>query len=265
MDSAPNLVMTSVRTIYRDIQALSEAGVPVVAVPGQGYSLMEGYFLPLLTFSADEAAMLLLGSEVMAGSFDAQFRSAAESAGRKIAAVLPERLRDDVALLRQSIVFIAGRRGPGGEDLSSLRRAILDRSTVRFTYHTRHRADGSASPATREVDPYALAHMEGAWYLTGYDHLRTSVRTFRLSRMENLDVLEQRFTRPKNLPRGGREGDPRSIGVRVLFRPEAARWVRENPSLPEYLAVDHNHPFSCAMRAASTRFLASSFWMASER
>src|SRR5690349_23695534 len=56
---------TSKRTIYRDIQALSEAGVPLVAIPGQGYSLMEGYFLPPLTFSAGEAAMLLLGSEVM--------------------------------------------------------------------------------------------------------------------------------------------------------------------------------------------------------
>src|SRR5437588_903585 len=119
---------TSKRTIYRDIEALSEAGVPLVAVPGQGYSLMEGYFLPPLTFSADEAAMLLLGSDVMAGSFDRQYRAAAESAGRKIGAVLPEGLRHDVEALRASIMFLAGRREAGTERLATLRRAILERS-----------------------------------------------------------------------------------------------------------------------------------------
>src|SRR5215471_12100981 len=79
------LFETSRRTIYRDIQALSEAGVPLVAVPGQGYSLMEGYFLPPLSFTADEATMLLLGSDVMAQRFDASYRRAAQSAARKIA------------------------------------------------------------------------------------------------------------------------------------------------------------------------------------
>src|SRR4051812_35686655 len=96
------LFETSPRTIYRDIQALSEAGVPLVAVPGQGYSLMEGYFLPPLSFSADEAALLLLGSDVMARSFDARYRAAAEAAGRKIAAVLPDPIRADVDALRAS-------------------------------------------------------------------------------------------------------------------------------------------------------------------
>src|SRR5215475_1446884 len=57
---------TSKRTIYRDIQALGEAGVPVVSIPGLGYSLMKGYFLPPLSFSTDEATMLILGSDLMA-------------------------------------------------------------------------------------------------------------------------------------------------------------------------------------------------------
>ena len=63
------------RTIYRDVQALSEMGVPVVAVPGQGYSLMEGYFLPPLRFTTDEATMLSLGSEFVAQHFDNQYRA----------------------------------------------------------------------------------------------------------------------------------------------------------------------------------------------
>src|SRR5215510_9314181 len=85
---------TSKRTIYRDIQALCEAGVPIVSTPGRGYSLMQGYFLPPLSFTTEEATMLLLGSDFMAQNFDAQYREAARSAGRKIAGVLPEKLRD---------------------------------------------------------------------------------------------------------------------------------------------------------------------------
>src|SRR5919109_5410206 len=81
------------RTIYRDILALCEAGVPIVSVPGQGYSLMKGYFLPPLSFTTEEATMLLLGSDFMAQNFDAQYRAAAQSAGRKIEGVLHEKLR----------------------------------------------------------------------------------------------------------------------------------------------------------------------------
>ena len=58
------------RTIYRDIQALCEAGVPVISTPGQGYALLEGYFLPPLRFTPDQALILLLGGDAMAQSFD---------------------------------------------------------------------------------------------------------------------------------------------------------------------------------------------------
>ena len=76
------------RTIYRDIGALSESGVPIVAMPGQGYSLVEGYFLPPLTFSSDEAIMLLLGTDFVAQNFDAHYRGAAQSASSKIVLVV---------------------------------------------------------------------------------------------------------------------------------------------------------------------------------
>jgi predicted DNA-binding transcriptional regulator YafY len=219
---------TSKRTIYRDIEALCEAGVPIVAVPGRGYSLMEGYFLPPVTFSADEAAILLLGSDVMAQSFDAQYRAAAQSAARKIEAVLPAPLAADVAGLRQSIHFVTSRQTAGDELLVPLRGAVADCIRVRFAYHSRGRSDGSAP--RREVDPYALAHVGGAWYLRGHDHLRDSVRTFRLSRMDDLAVLETRFERPPFTPMRAPGLDERPVEVRILFDRSVARWVRETPS-----------------------------------
>src|SRR5579859_2100103 len=222
---------TSKRTIYRDIQALGEAGVPLVSTPGRGYALMEGYFLPPLSFSADEATMLLWGSEVMAQNFDAQYRAAAESAGRKIAGVLPERLRDEVRLLQSSIVFVesGARSSPAVQaKLQQLRRAIILRVTVRFRYQRRTGAAGA--PTERQADPYGLAHIGAAWYLTAYCHLRRGMRNFRLDRMDDLMLLDQTFMRPADFKFGVSRQEQRDLVVRALFDADVARWVRESPS-----------------------------------
>nr|MBA3873329.1 HTH domain-containing protein [Anaerolineae bacterium] len=84
----------SKRTIYRDMLALMESGVPVISSPGQGYALDEGYFLPPLSFTADESIVLLLGTDFMEQTFDAQYQIAARSATSKIRAVLSQRLRN---------------------------------------------------------------------------------------------------------------------------------------------------------------------------
>jgi predicted DNA-binding transcriptional regulator YafY len=227
---------TSKRTIYRDIQALGQAGVPVVSVPGLGYSLMKGYFLPPLSFTTDEATMLLLGSDFMAQNFDAQYRTAAQSAGRKIEAVLPEKLRDEVYYLQSSIRFVSSSsytldNFPKTETLQQLRRAIIQKTTVRFHYHTRYARDGKSEQNERDADPYGLVHSTGAWHLVAYCHLRQDVRVFRLDRMDNLQLLERTFSRPANfVMQKAEQDDTRSITVRALFDKEVARWVQESRS-----------------------------------
>ncbi len=220
---------TSKRTIYRDIEALCEAGVPLISIPGRGYSLMEGYFLPPLSFTADEATMLLLGSEFMEQNFDAQYRGAAQAAGRKIAGVLPEKLRNEVAYLQNSIRFISAEQSISASDkLQQLRRAIIERTTVRFHYSTRHSKDGQSTQTTREADPYGLVHTLSNWHLTAYCHTRHDIRTFRLDRMDNLELLPKTFNRPANfVMQDDNRSDQRRITIRVLFDEEIARWVRE--------------------------------------
>lgn len=225
---------TSKRTIYRDLQALGQAGVPLISTPGRGYALMEGYFLPPLSFTTDEATLLLLGSDVMAQSFDAQYRTAAQSASRKIAGVLPDKLRTEVASLRESITFghqSNSLRPDSAAKLQQLRRAILARATVRFHYHARHSAEQPRQPHLRDADPYALSFLSGVWYLSAYCHLRRAVRHFRLDRIEDLTILERTFTRPANFQAQGRNlFEPGSFDVRILFDAEVARWVREAPN-----------------------------------
>jgi predicted DNA-binding transcriptional regulator YafY len=226
---------TSKRTIYRDVLALGEAGVPIVSIPGQGYSLMKGYFLPPLSFTTDEATMLLLGSDLMAQNFDAQYRAAAQSASRKIEGVLPDKLRDEVHYLQNSIVFVA--RSPDTPEsehrvilLQQLRRAIIQHSTVRFCYQSRYAHEGQGEQTTREADPYGLVHFPSGWNLIAYCHLRQDMRNFRLDRMDRLEILSRTFQRPSDFVMRHdpeRERDARSITVRVLFDHETARWVQE--------------------------------------
>lgn len=224
------LFETSKRTIYRDIQALCETGVPIIAQAGQGYSLVEGYFLPPLSFSVAEATMLVLGSALAAHSFDAQYREAAHSASRKIEAVLSASQREEVQYLQDSITLIAPEtigQGLTKDCLAQLRRAIIERKTVQFHYHTRYPQNGAAARNTRAADPYGLVHYNSAWYLISYCHLRRAIRNFRLDRITELNLLGQTFQRPANFQMKPPEEQARKVTVQVLFDAEVTPWVKE--------------------------------------
>jgi predicted DNA-binding transcriptional regulator YafY len=217
----------SKRTIYRDVLALCEAGVPVISTPGQGYALSEGYFLPPLRFTPDEAVMLLVGAGVASRGFDAEYRTAAGAAARKIEGALPEQTRDAVREIQRGLLFVESDSASAGEQIRALRRAILARRRVRFRYMARDSAEGAGAERVREADPYGLVRVADAWYLFGHCHLRGGTRSFRLSRISELRVLPQQFERPHDLTLQP-DDSGRTIEVEVLFAPEVAPWVRES-------------------------------------
>jgi predicted DNA-binding transcriptional regulator YafY len=243
---------TCKRTIYRDIQALCESGVPIVSQPGLGYSLVEGYFLPPLSFSSDEATMLLLGSDFVADNFDAQYRDAARQASAKIEGVLKEKVRKDVDELRNSIAFVATdtlSRDAATGSLPPLRRAIIERRTVRFHYHTRFAREGHNPRNTRDADPYGIVHLGEAWYLIAHCHLRQEIRNFKVDRMRDVEVLDRTFERPPGFRLDSAGEDRRDLVVRALFSPDVAPWVREARSYYVTDMQDHPHGLLVTLRA----------------
>src|SRR5260370_29107338 len=100
----------SVRTIYRDLDALGEGGVPLVATPGKGYRLLDGYFLPPLAFTATEAALLVLGGEFIRERVDAELRRPAADALHKLNTILPRDSSEAVARWRHEMLFPPLRR-----------------------------------------------------------------------------------------------------------------------------------------------------------
>ncbi|MCY9591336.1 YafY family transcriptional regulator [Paenibacillus chitinolyticus] len=223
---------TSVRTIYRDMQALCEAGVPVVGAPGQGYSLVEGYFLPPVSFTAEEAVTLLLGLEFVEQQFDEASRAQAGAARAKLEGVLPDRVRRESQRHREGMKLLAGpgsAAGNGAAALALLRGAVLQERTVRFAYAAKDTAmPGGERLTVREADPYGLVYLNSAWMLIAFCRLRQEVRHFRLSRISELTLLETVFEKPEEFDlRLYKPADDRQGEVRLLFRRELANRVRE--------------------------------------
>jgi predicted DNA-binding transcriptional regulator YafY len=230
-DDLASTFEVSKRTIYRDIQALCAAGVPIAVAGRQGYALAEGYFLPPVSFTTDEALILALGSDFMSTNFDDDYRAAAHSAYRKIDAILPPSLRNQVDDLKRGLHFFATKRLDDDQlvALRTLRQAVAERKRIRLQYSKRDRTSNASIQTVREVDPYSLTRLTDDWYLTAYCHLRQAVRVFRLTRMSQVTILERTFEQAAAEGAGwtGHSGTE-PIFVQVLFDRNVAQWARES-------------------------------------
>ncbi|GAB4417614.1 MAG: YafY family protein [Anaerolineae bacterium] len=210
----------SKRTIYRDITALSEMGVPIVSLPGEGYELMEGFYLPPLIFTDDEAMALFLGAKLLIQQAAGALTLKAEQALAKLAVALPQETRQRVEALTGIIGFITlpDRFNLDEPQLITLQQAIQQQQVIHLRYHSYTQNETTE----RDVEPHQLFYSDGTWYVTGYCRLRQGLRSFRLSRIEKLTVRPDTFT--KHLVE---EPEPEFVTVQIRFSEAVARWVRE--------------------------------------
>ncbi|WP_152396020.1 helix-turn-helix transcriptional regulator [Paenibacillus guangzhouensis] len=226
---------TSVRTIYRDIQALSEAGVPVVGEPGVGYSLMEGYFLPPVTFTAEEAVTLIIGTDFIEQRFDQDYGQKARSSRGKIEAILPEPVRMEATRVRKTMRLLTTNderyRGPEKAYVEKIRQAILHVRKVKFGYAKRLPEEDGNRHSVRVAAPYGLVFTNGSWVLVARCELRQDIRHFRLSRMNELTMLDEAFQLPSDFNlQDYAPPDDRNVIVRVQVHADIADKVKESPN-----------------------------------
>lgn len=213
----------SERTVYRDIQALSEVGVPIMAMPGEGYRLMEGYYLPPITFAPAEARAIHLAMNMFSSLIcEGPTQAAATTALNKIRAALPEATLQQLESLQAVIRFYAFPRHLldfDDETFITLQEAIDQRKVVRLQYHALH----NNRVTSRDIEPLKLDWLDRAWMVSGYCRLRQANRIFRLDRIDQLTLTHERFT-PRPVEVCHPEGE---IRVTVKFSAEVVRWVRE--------------------------------------
>jgi predicted DNA-binding transcriptional regulator YafY len=176
----------SLRTVYRDIQTLIGQGATIDGEAGLGFVLRPGFVLPPLMFSDEELEALVLGLRWVAQRTDASFEHAAMNALAKIAAVLPDDLRNNVEGI--GLIAVPSRDADARHDLAPIRAAIRSEQMVVLDY-----ADVKGEHTRRTVWPVALAFFESSRVLAAWCELRQDFRHFRIDRIIALHETGQRY------------------------------------------------------------------------
>ena len=183
------------RTVQRYIVRLKDLSIPVESSRGVGgaYRLKPGFRLPPLLLTNEEAFALSLGLHSLRQVGLSAFAPATESALAKLRRVLPEALRESIRTVDD---VVAIEPGPwvvttSIEALIGAASAIRAGRRVRFDYES-----GEGARTLRQIEPYAVMHTDGRWYLIGYCLTRKAMRTFRLDRVSELAMAAGKFKRP---------------------------------------------------------------------
>lgn len=221
----------TLRTVYRDMKALNEAGVPIAAEPGEGYSLVEGYHLPPVMFTQEEAGALYMGGELTRHFTDRSLQPHIESALTKILAVLPsekkeylEKLRSSTAIQTRPVRFKEGFRD---DVIAVIQDAVVNRSVLSLEYFSNHRDELTR----RKVEPLGVVYYSNYWHLIGYCRLRKDYRDFRTDRIKSIELQDETFTARKDFSLEDHLKQERETEnlqeVRIKFKHPVAAYVTE--------------------------------------
>lgn len=180
----------SKRTIYRDIKALEQAGVPILTEDGKGYTLMDGYRIPPVMFTESEANALITAEQLILKNKDASFVKEYTEAISKIKSVLRNNTKDKANLLSNRIVFRQNADNNRTSNyLSTLQLALTNFNLTKIKYHS----PDTNQTTERTIEPFAIYSTQENWLLIAFCRLRKEFRAFRLDRIQNLIVLNEQF------------------------------------------------------------------------
>lgn len=184
----------SLRTVYRDVKALMEAGVPIGSEAGKGYFIVDGYHLPPVMFTEDEASAMLVGGKLVEKMADKSVRTAFESAMHKIRAVLNESEKDHLQNLETHIEIFTRSKYEGERKdfpdhfLTDIQRAVARKEALRIEY-----CNVDDEHTQREVEPIGIFYYSLSWHLIGWCRLRNGYRDFRADRIKSLVNTGEHF------------------------------------------------------------------------
>ena len=179
----------SVRTVYRDIKALNEQGVPISFEPSKGYFIVNGFFVPPVAFTSDEANALLLMESVVYAFTDKSVQKHYSNAVEKIKAVLKYSQKEKLEKLNTQVKLqLPPCFQNDYEYLSVLQEAISAMAIIMFDYkNTKNEI------SQRKVEPIGLIFYAMGWHLIGWCYLRQDYRDFKVSRILKLQVSSLPF------------------------------------------------------------------------
>ena len=183
----------SLRTVYRDVKTLEEAGIPIIGEAGVGYSIMEGYRLPPVMFTKEEATAFLTAEKIIEKFTDASTEASYKSAMFKVRAVLRstekdllESMEDHIHVIRNVLPFdddnARGRLQP-------FLKSIAEQRVVHLKYTAFH----SDETTERDIEPIGIFYSSGYWHAIAYCRLRKDYRDFRADRIKSIQIKDEEF------------------------------------------------------------------------
>ncbi len=175
----------SLRTVYRDVKALMEAGVPIGSEAGTGYFIVDGYHLPPVMFSQEEASAMMMAGKLVERMTDQSVQIAFDGALMKIKSVLNEAQKDHLESLQDHIEVLKPRMSlpaQSGYFLTDLQKAIVGKKLVQLSYTSNQQNELTQ----RDVEPIGLFYYSAAWHLIAWCRLRNGFRDFRCDRIKEL-------------------------------------------------------------------------------
>jgi len=186
----------SIRTVYRDIKALCEQGIPVSFEQHKGYFIVQGYFLPPVSFTAEEANAFVLMEAIVQGLSDKSVYRHYSSALTKVKAVLKSVQKEKVELLQKNIMHqVPWCVVNDHEYLTCLQDAIASRHIIEVAYE-----NSKKEASSRRVEPIGLIFYALSWHLIAWCHLRKEYRDFKVSRIKKIVDTGSAFTIQEHMP-----------------------------------------------------------------
>ncbi len=182
----------SLRTVYRDIKTLEEAGIPLIGEAGVGYSIMDGYRLPPVMFTREEAIAFLTAGKFVENMTDANTLANYQSAMYKVRAILKatekdllEGMDNRIAVLKTPIQQNASTNN----HIQTILNAIAQKGVLTIKYFASH----SQEDTVRDIEPVGIYYLSSHWHLIAYCRLRSDYRDFRIDRIKTLTVIDKYF------------------------------------------------------------------------
>ncbi|MDN3675221.1 YafY family protein [Flavobacterium branchiarum] len=188
-----NRFEVSLRTIYRDIRTLEASGVPIYSEAGVGYALMEGYRLPPVMFTREEASSFIAAEKLMQKFTDVALGNHYASAMYKLKAVLKSDDKDWVSTIESNVLMQSAEKlfnDKSPNTLAVLFESIAEKKQVILSY----KALNSDEITDRNIESVGVFHDNNNWYVIGYCHLRSDYRQFRTDRVHGIKKTDQHFT-----------------------------------------------------------------------
>ena len=185
----------SIRTVYRDVKALSEGGIPVSFETGKGYFIVQGYFLPPVSFTSEEANALQLMETMVKGFADKSIYTHYSSALQKVKAVLRSSQKESTDFLHRNTKMQLPECFVNDYDyLSVLQTAISEKKQIDMEYR-----NNKTEVSKRCVEPIGLVFYSFSWHLIAWCHLRGEYRDFKVARILKVKNTGSPFSIPDHV------------------------------------------------------------------